>query len=133
MCLERVTSRRPKLREGVGWKIFTREPLIRSGVCGRFVLCGQFKTTITPRPRKEWLDEKKYRESHSGDRITESYDYYEKCKYKTYITGWHIYLKKPKFRIWDHEVVRKVYYRRAVAEGVQNELPCVVSKKMFIP
>jgi hypothetical protein len=119
MCLRNVTTRKPEKKEGYGWKIFK----IRQAS-----LVGQFKNSYSIRPEGTWLDEKNYRELVDRERIKS-----ERGKIMDYRTGWHIWATCPQPEVG--RVVRRVRYRKAVAEGRQFDVrlkKVIVAKEIFI-
>jgi hypothetical protein len=120
MCLEKVTSKKDSTRTGIGWKVFSHN------------LTGQFVNISTPRPVGEWLDEKDFRTIldlrkrviKADDRIT-------------YPIGWHIWVTKPEASL--DKTVRKVRYRKVIAEGFQSGRfvngklrKVIIAKEIFI-
>jgi len=109
-------------RHNVGYKIFKKD------------LYGKLRGLYFDAknlPIGVWLNEKDYRcPSYSYNFLSCV------CSNKSYETGFHIYITYEDadynmLRSYN-QIIRKVYFRNIVAEGIQNKCNIIVTKEMFI-
>lgn len=116
MCLDEITHKRLRKTEGIGYKVFVRQP--RSHVL-HFWYRSFCDSTLVP--LGEWLQAANNQNS-----------------YPPYTIGFHIFPTLKDARLWvinepsESKIVR-VRYQKARLQGLDGGAPVLIADEMFVP